>query len=548
MTYLYPYAQNVLPGVETERSGMELAAITQLRDQGLIPEDFPTQLWAAQAERYRTYWAWFRGDKLNELQGTSSDGKPVYKYPLKINPVRNFTRKHAALLFGEVPDTPTPLVKHVVTPKSFGENPSEADKKQALFYQTFLNEVWQGSYGRSVQYENGLISQFLGGSVFQTQYQPWRNDLLIPLVQKRVFPDFFLPIWSNDDPWNLLAAYVVYRVPAAAVKLQWGIDSGDKPYMLYFEHWTRDRYTILLDGKPLVASFRGTRVNYDNVPNPFGLVPFTYIPRWREGNFYGSTFVEDIDGLILEYNARFADLGDGVRNNIHRLYVGRNIQNTPRVRQFDNGRSFTDLGHGIPGSNHEPELKAIDAPEWTEGFVATVENIWRQLGRESGLGPIAFGEDEGSQRSALTLAFRMWPSTISARAQRVFWTDGLNHIAKTTLTMASKLGLKVKGKVVPEDFWQGFDFACDWLPMIPRDREAQVNEIILRLQAGAISLEKALQDFGDVPDVQKEIQQIKAFQQWQAELHAQPAKPGTSANSGALESTQKPVVRDSLNE
>lgn len=546
--YLNPFATNVLPGIEDRRSNQELVAIIQLRDQGLLPSQFPVQLWATQATRYKRYWAWFRGDVLNEESGTLPDGRPIYRYPLKINPVRNFARKHTALLFGEVPDTPRPLVQHVVSPKRLLHTSSIPDKDRdtAKFLERYLNEVWQGSYGRSIQYQNGILSQFLGGSVFQTQYVPWRKDLLVPLIHKPVFPDFFMPIWG-DDWWNLLEAYVVYRVPSQAVQLQYGIDVGDTPFVIYAEHWNKKEYSVWVNGKPLTANYSGYKVTYDKLENPFGLVPFTYIPRWREGNFYGSSFVEDIDGLVLEYNARFADLGDGIRKNINRIYVGRNIQSQPRQKTFGDSQAYTDLGQAIPGSNHEPEMEAIDAPEWSESFTEVNRDLWKQLGREVGLGPIAFGEDEGSQRSALTLAFRMWPSTVGARAQRVFWTDGLRHMGNNVLRMSAQLGLKVGGQTISDAMITDFDQSVDWLPMIPRDREAQVNEIILRLQANAIDLPNALEQFGDIPDVQEAIKGIQDFAQFQASIQAS-AKPGTTPGSGAPSATVKPILTDHLKE
>lgn len=550
--FLNPLDINALNGVEAQRSNQELVAITQAVDDGLLPADFPISLWTTQANRYKHEWSLFRGDVFNEVSSYTPDKRPVYRYPLKINPIRTFARKHAALLFGETPDTPLPLVKHVVLPKELlypDGKVTESDKQHAKFLQQFSNEIWQGSYGRSTQYQNGLLSQFLGGSVFQSQYQPWRKDLLIPIAVKPIFPDFFLPVWSGDDWWNLLEAWVVYNVPAASMRLQYGIDPGDnKPNVLYVEHWKPDSYSILVDGKPLVADFNGTKVSYDNVENPFDLVPFTYIPRLREGNFYGNGFVEDIEGLALEYNARYADLGDAIRDNVQRLYWGRNIQNTPRPKQFDNGRNYVDLGQGIPGSNHEPELAAFDAPQWSDGFSDTVQSLWLQMGRETGLGPIAFGEDEGSQRSALTLAFRMWPSTAVARSQRVFWTDGMAHIGRRHLMMAAALKLKFSGQTINKDDALNYSFAADWLPIIPRDREAQVNEILLRLQAGAMSLEKALEDFGDVPDIDKEVLQIKNWLLMQAKFAALGAAPGTTPGSGAPAQTVKPMLNDHLKE
>lgn len=550
--YLSPFTDHTIPGIEQERASTELVALTYAQEQGWLPATFPMSLWTAQANRYRNYWGWYRGDVLAEPKGTTDKGEVVYKYPLRINPIRNFSRKHAALLFGEVPDTPNPLVKHLITAKSVlytGSNVPDDVKQVGLFHQHYLNELWSASHGRSVQFENGLLSQFLGGSIFEIQYRPWVEDTLFPIFVKGVVPDFFLPIWSADDPYNLLEAYEIYRAPAAAVHREFNI-SAEGQTALVMKHWTRDRYSILIDGKPLEVKYGGERYRYQDQENPFGIVPFVYIPRWREGNFYGSSMVEDVSGLVLEYNARFADLGDAVRKTVHRKYVGKNIMQNPKQQQFDNGEYFTNIGTAPPGSNHEPDLSPIDAPSYNEGFNDLKDDLWGQLNRDASLGPIAFGEDEGSQRSALTLAFRMWPSTTVAKMQRTFWTDGLNQVAHHMIVMGSVLGLSAGGSRIDRSVLREFDLSLDWLPMIPRDREAQVNEIILRLQAGAISLEKALEDFGDVPDIPKEVERIEKFMIFQAKIAAL-SKPKTgdgSAGSGAATQLEEPIASVGLSD
>lgn len=514
---------------------------------GFIPATFPMHLWRDQASRYDAYWAWHTGEILEEIVGHTKEGEPVYRYPLKINPVRDFARKHAALLFGEVPDTPTPLVKTLIAPKTIYGNSSKSMKEQGEFLSDFVTEVWMSSNGRSIQYENGEISQFLGGSVFQVQYVPWRKDLLIPIQIKNIYPNYFLPIWGADNYYDLLEAWVIYRVDPAVAHAQWGIDTGGLRPAIYVEHWTKDYYEASINGKPLEASYDGVRVSYDRQENPFGFVPFVYIPRVREGSYYGSSLVPDIAGLALEFNSRAADEGDAMRRTVHQKYWGRNIHGDIKERRLDAaGNTFLDLGPTNPVWESDPTIEPLDPPEWDPSYSKHKEFLWGQLMREANLGPIAFGEDEGSQRSALTLAFRMWPSTIIAKAQRTFWTDGLIQVARYVLLMAAIKGIEVDSQRVPADFDKKFSITPQWLPMIPRDREALVNEMILRLQAGAVPIEKALEAFADVPDIQEAMQQIMRWLIFNTQLAAAGKTQEGGAGSGAPTQMVSPIAMSGL--
>lgn len=543
--------ENRLPGLPMEfakdATANLLMQLQNDQNNGNLPVSFPINAWVEQSLRYTYYWSWYRGTVLEEEKGKTATGAPVSRYPLRINPIRNFARKHSALLFGEVPDTPSPLVKMVTTPKLiYGEKPAESLKRASAFCSNVLNEVWQASSGRSIQGENGVLSQFLGGSVFQMKYLPGRDDLLIPFVIRNVYPDYFLPIWSPDDYWDLLEAHVAYRVPYRVAVDEWGfkgIESGMPP--LFHEHWTKDRYSIKINGTPLTRVVDGVRFTYDDVPNPWGFVPFVYIPRLREGNLYGSSFIPDISGLVLEYNARTSDEGDAVRKSAQVRFVGKNITGEVAIKPLDNyGNSYIDLGTTNPAFDGEPTLDPLPAPQWLDSYGGFKEFLWSQLLRDSGMGTIAFGEDEGSQRSALTLAFRMWPSTTLAKQQRSFWTDGLNRLSRYVLRACAIKGIRINNQTVPKGIEKEIDIAPDWLPMIPRDREQQVNEVILQVQAGIMTPERAFKTLGDVPDVVEEVKQTKEWLQFLSSMEALKK----TAGKGASENIASPAANSGLKE
>lgn len=548
--------QNTLPGNEALKAGSDptlaLAMLQMDVASGRLPSNFPIHEWHEQKVRYDYYWSWATGTILEEVAGKTKEGKTVYRYPLKINPVRNFARKHAALLFGEVPDTPAPLVKTLITPKTIYGNPTERSKEDANFCAGVVNEVWQASNGRSIQYENGDISQWLGGSVFEISYVPWRRDLLIPITVRNISPDFVLPIFNADNYYDLSEAWIVYYVSARAAEAAWGIKpKGSNPNVLYVSHWTKDYNTRTVDGEILEARYpNGVRIRYDRHDNPFGQVPIKYTPRLREGSPYGSSFIPDIAGLALEYNSRLSDVGDAMRKTVHQRYVGRNITGSinPNKPLDDRGNTYLDIGVQNPALDGPPELKPLDPPKWSDSFSSHQAVLWNQLLREGGLGPIAFGEDEGSQRSALTLAFRMWPSTIVAKAQRTFWTDGLNEVAKVILTIAAEKNIRVSGQTVPKNFQQLVDISQDWLPMVPRDREAQVSEVVALVQSGLMSPETALGALGNVPDAQQELLQIKEHLEYRAKLNMKTGNEFSQAGEGAAVDIEEPTVSSGLRE
>lgn len=542
--------QGVLPGVEDVRTSMDVG-INNL-EQNMFPDTFPLALWKAQVARYYDYWQWFNGAVLAERISKKDDKKIIYKYPLGINLVRNFTRKHASVLLGEEEfDSGNPLVTTRVSPRpslkkrKTGNNTddatNQADKDLAKLCEDIVAQVWADSNGRSLQMEQAEISQVLGGCAFQVSWNDNDDEHEVPITVKKITPDFFMPIYKSDDPWNLIEAFVTYRISAAEATAEYGWKGEQNGQVVFCEHWTRDRWEIMINRQTAVI-----RGEVAKGKNPFGFVPFVYIPHLREGNFWGSSMVEDIRGLVRELNARAADMGDAIRATVHRKRYSRDISGKVTIKNLDNGVDAIDLGNTSPATKVSPDVWVEDPPVLSDGLVNYPKELLQQAMREGSLGPISFGEDEGSQRSALTLAFRMWPSTSHARAERTFWTDGLNQIARYIIRMCIikedklKLGLE-------KDCLKHIRFEQKWLPQIPRDREQKVNEVILLFQAGVRSPELAIEQLGDVQYPEQELARIKEWQTFQANLQIamkQAASPGTSgtAGAGAKTSTTAPVA------
>jgi len=523
-TYSHYYT---IQNIDNKRAPTESAIINVNSEH--VPSSFNMALWQEQSARYYKYWSWFDGTILSEKRSTTTDGDDVLKYPLGINPIRDFARKHASVLMGEETfDTPHPLVKTIINPKPLLAEDNEfedEDKVLARLAQNIVNTVWVDSKGRGKQAENAVLSQFLGGCVFQISWRPeLMKEMQIPIMIKTIMPDFFLPVWKSDDYWDLLEAYVVYRVPAQVAALEYGFDISNKMgWVTYCEHWTKDKYSIYLNGSPITMKVDEKDKKYDGLDNPFGFVPFVYIPHLREGTFWGHGHVEDIEGLVKELNARFADIGDAIRDSVHRKRYVTDLTSNPRVRKIDSDTMATDLGNTNITTKAVPKIWSEESPQLSESVATLPETLWKQTMRSGNIGDIAYGEDEGSQRSALTLAFRMWPITSHSRMERTFWTDGLNTVAKFILKMVQIKGnviphMKKHNLKIPDDFLMRLQFSQDWLPQIPRDREQLISEIILRSQSGLLSAETALNMFGDIEYVEEEIKRIREWLTFKASL------------------------------
>lgn len=538
------YGVNV--GPELRRGTPSMSIMGMSKDKA--PPLFPLAVWEYHAQRYYDYWRWFNGEIFAERRST--ENAEILKYPLSINPIRNFARKHASMVIGEeAMDSPQPLIKPVVTPLPVldgSDMTGEQEKRLALVAENIVQEVWSQSNGRSLQMENATLQQFLGGSVWKVSWQPWRSkEFRIPIFVENVIPDFFLPVHEANNFYNLLEAYVVYRIPAHVAKEQYGAKGVSDGWVIYVEHWTRHNYSVYIDGQPLTSSYTGVLQTYSKLKNPFGFVPFVYVPHLREGNFYGASIVDDMRGLAKEYNSRMADLGDAIRDSVHRERYASNITGNAKPLNLDRDKGITAINLGVsnPAIKAEPKVWTEDPPMLSDGLTNMPAQVWTQLMREGSVSDVSFGEDEGSQRSGMTLLLRMWPTISHARAERIFMAEGLNQVAKYILAIATIKRKEIKVPIiVPDDFYHRIQISQDWLPMVPRDRETVVNEVVLRVQAGLMSPEHALEVLGDVPYIQEELKRIKDWMEFQSKLQ-QSATEIAGAGQGAQSETPQPKAQ-----
>lgn len=453
-----------------------------------FPQSFPYHRWNTQLQRYHEYWRHWTGEKWQEPIPNVKDenGEPVLKYPLRINKLAITAKKHAATVLGEVQDSAPTAIPARIRPKP---NPSsdEYDKSalaEAKQLEYFINDVWDENGGKALQAEAILISQFLGGIVFKVSWSPDNLELENGIRLEYILPDFFMPVWDTGRPHELLEAWVVWRVPAREAYLKYGYDlTTGSMDPLYVEHWTRDQINITLGGQPLSYKIAGgVTLDYDHVDNPFGFVPFVYIPRKRAGGYFGLSLVDDIAGLEEELNARLADMGDIVNDIAQRDLYARDLPNRSITTiDLGKGRRAYSLGTTPPGQE-KPDVFTVDPPKLPEGLIGLPSAIEHMIEDAAATPAITYGKDQGSQRSGQTLNVRFWSLTSEAQSQRLNWDVGLVRLSKMIARMA--VIKKVGG--ITEKMLQGKHWRNAWPSMLPKDREQLMNEGILLASQQAV--------------------------------------------------------------
>jgi hypothetical protein len=513
-------------------------AITFKEDE--FPSTFPFALWNAQQNRYLEYWNMFMGTWLQEeTQESDEHGNPVLRYPLQINFLKKTCMEHSYILFGEVNDIPGPLAPIRITPriKPGQKKPDDETRRRAEELEDFINRVWTDNNGRSLQQEAGLMCQFLGGIVFRLGWQPEDEDLEFGIRLEHMSPELIYPVWDGGHPDNLLEMWVAYRMPTreAHWRFNYPLENGGSDPM-YVEHWTKDKINIWLAGEYLDYEIAGEHFHFEDMPNPFKFVPFIYIPRERAGSFFGLSLLDDAKELAKEMNARLADISDVIGETSHRDVYMRNVNISPKTTDIGGSRPAINLGQTPPGGEM-PDVFAIDPPPINEAMVSHVELLRDIYGRDVSVPSVAEGEDEGSQRSALTLAFRMHPLTAKVRAVRTYWTTGLILLAKRVAKMA--IAKKVGG--ITAKHLDNVDWAVDWSPMIPRDREADLNEVVLGIQTNMITPRTGNKMLGMTEDPGNEEDEVKEWLTFIQSLTAQQTDSTTQDSIKGKVQTQTKV-------
>lgn len=425
---------------------------------------YPTAEWSAQHGKYATWRRYFLGHNLDETVG---EGKhAAQKYPVKLNFCRNIALLNAFAMLGEWDERVFSWSSH-----SFDDK-EKPDRDGGL---TYLDRLAHASWLNSRYVRQLLTLQVFGGMVWGLRQRP---DLPTRAVWTLLSPEIFYPVFSSLDG-DLIEARIKTQISGVEAQRVYNV-RPKAPVLQYEEVWTKQSYRVLIDNETVR---RG--------PTPAGVIPFCYIPRTNiAGEPYGESAFADILGLQDELNLRVGDIGDGIAKETHKDVYVSNVPGGARgITRY--GR-FVDLGMGM--GNNAPDVHEVDRGVVPTGSFDLVK-VLVDFTRHSAMTPaVAYGEDEGSQRSSMTLVVRMWPMLRQAKANRALVVDALSDFADKTFRVARAAGLSIDtGNRL---------YRPDLPPLLPKDREQTVNEVATLWnggQAPLISPERAL-DVLDVPE------------------------------------------------
>ena len=488
--------------------------ITDLGGKSWLPYATPTTEWAGQIAQYGTLWQHYSGQSLQKTVDTArvgEDGAPLV-YPLRINQFAFTADLHAALMWGQGEDENEFMrfIGRRKTPEDVTDPADEiGDRLSTLFW-----SVWLENGGQEVLREAGRLYQVFGGHVFKVVHDP---SYLLGVRIESIAANVFFPIWHPSNYRQLLAVLISYRVSKDQAKSVWNIDLKED-WGIYVEIWTETEYAIRIDDRELKREANP----YIHPVTKKGVIPFVYIPRMRTGSFWGRGGFPSVVGLAQEYNARAADIGDAIDDTTHRKVWGRNLRGTrlPNMGEVPNGEVI-NLGDTVPGMEQAPpELGVLDSAEIPESSLPFIQLLEAQMREKTFTAPVVLGIDEGSQRSAMTLSMRAIPTTAVIREYRGSWLMGMAYMAELCFLamyiQPEKVELQagvVKRKNDVDVTAFGYWIMPDFSPILPRDREALVQETIALYGAGLRSIEFALQRLGDVRDIKAELDRILAAEE-----------------------------------
>ena len=471
---------------------------------------------------YETIEDWYSGHALEEIV-TDAKGNPIELFPLKINPFPAIVDKHVEAFLGTKHD--------VLTHKASYRD--GFDKKNRIWLDDFINGLLREAGAPAILADFARISNIYGGFGIRAGIS---NDEHAPFWEF-LHPKTFFCIPAPDHI-HLNEAWIVRYISASEARRLGHFTNDDDDVLIYTEHWTESYYEIHIQDQPVImlATDKETGKN----ENPYGFVPFVYIPHERAGSFWGDGIVMRAIGVVRELNARFADFGDAVNRDAQRILAGSNVKRY-KTEYILGGQPVVDLGSST-GINAAatPQLVSVTKgnTHTSEAMARLTSDLWALLGRITYVPPVAFGEDEGSQRSSLTLETRFWPLTSHAKTERRTWSTMLRALAAMTLKMCEIA--RVEKPYKPYKGWQEKDINFVWSEMLPRDDETAMRMLVDRAQNNLGSLETLLAQLPDVDNPTEEAQRVMEWMRFKAELKSQ-----SGNTSGRAENNPTDVIPQS---
>ena len=434
-------------------------------------------------EEYRRY---FEGDIFKDtvpLEASNGEEEPLL-YPVGLNLVKMLCLAQTDAAFGEWDD-------QIVNFEADNAEEITVSYKNAI---KIANNILKRSNGNSLFWELELDRNIYGGcaarvmpTLEKPNYVSW----------KRVPLSGFFPIWDPADEDNLLSVYIKTAMTNEQARLRYGF-VGEEDFVTKIEKWTRGEYTTTLDGK---------RIDKYSGINPWGIVPFVYIPRFRTGDWWGEALTEDIMKAQDELNMRVADMGEAINYNSHPTRWGLNLPKSFNEKNFPLApNALWDLGRVI-GQSPPPQVGILEAKAAVSPAAFDyVSFLYDWIRTSTFAPPIAFGEDNGGgQRSGATLEIRMWPLIKSVRRSRSYMSQGIIRLLRmSAIILQQKQFSDVPSNGVSKLF--NMDIKPVFANILPKDHQAVVDEVVKLLSTDppAISIETAQKELGrDISEVER---------------------------------------------
>lgn len=495
-----------------------ITAITPFTLQSL--PDFPYDQWRAQQELYDSLEYIYSGEALDVKLTDPSSGKSTDKYPIKLNPLKGTAKKHASTVFGQNVDS----IRHGGLPFQIIPDLDKEQKDIAQKFQDVIMKVLASNNFGTGMYGSTITSQYLGGAVIAAKFLPEENRIEVHFPN----PKEFLGIPKGANYWNLMEGWIVKEITEKEARYYGYIPKMGETKFYYIEKWTETEYKIMVNGE--VIAFKSNGIKQEG-EHGYGRVPIIYVPHIREDGFIGQPIITDaVEGIIKELNLRWADIGDAVSEDSHSFVAVRNIRGSVKVLTID-GRPVVDLGSntGISSNELQPDMFAVRTQSASSPMIAFGEELMDAYRREVNHPAVADGEDEGSQRSSLTLTTRMWPLVAEAEAERLFWTSGLIEFTRILTSIMVSKNMEGATKEMLD-----YPLIVQWQPMLPRDREALVQEAGVRASNDLGSKRHLMGLFGDVQDTETMLEEVIDEKEQLTKFEQQPQfGNNTSNNTGA---------------
>jgi hypothetical protein len=453
------------------------------------------QLYLQQQEFYQVMQDWYDGIPLEAVTIDKETGKATAKFPIKINPIKGTCQKHATTVMGVNVDS----IRFGGLPFQLIPDMEKPNKKISKTIKDALMKTFVSSALGAQFLTNLLISQYLGGSVLAARWLPAEKRIQIYSPN----PKEFFGVPEGTDYWKLREGWIIKQIIQSEAESRGYTPAYGETRFYYMEHWTKENYKVMINGK--VLKYPGTE-NDQAGDNPFKVVPMVYTPHIRTSGFIGDSIItETVKGIIKEINLRMADIGDAVSDDSHSYIAIRNIRGTVQTKNLGDGRPVLDLGgsNGI-GNESDPDMFAVNTKSASDPMSKFVGDLYGVYRREVNHPAVADGEDEGSQRSSLTISVRMAPLVAEADMERLNHSVGLSEFAHILLIMMAEKGLNEITKDMIDT-----QFLVQWQSMLPKDREALTQEAAVRSKNKLGSQRHLMSLFGDINDVDEEETIIK---------------------------------------